>query len=141
MAPEMLKKNPSLGDYKASLIRDRALAHYPALEGWGEPRAGRPLSWANLMWIESEIMIKTMLDLMRDHSVPSLSVHDSLIVPASKADLAAGRISLRFWGPLEAEPLLIIHRPELAALRSEPEEAREQRRNREQGEGRTVQEW
>jgi hypothetical protein len=70
------------------------------------------------MWIESEIMIKTMLVLVRDHSIPSLSVHDSLIVPASKADLAAENISRSFWWPIEAEwpleakPLLVIHRPD-----------------------------
>jgi hypothetical protein len=110
---DMLKKNPSLRGYKASFIRDRSLANYPALERWGEPRLGRPFSWANLMWIESQIMIKTMLDLMRNYSVPSLSVHDSLIVPASKTDLAANRLSFHFWAPLEAEPLLVVHRPVL----------------------------
>jgi hypothetical protein len=42
------------------------------------------------MYIESEAVIGSMLTLMRDHQVPSLPVHDSLIVPASKFNVAKG---------------------------------------------------
>jgi hypothetical protein len=41
-------------------------------------------------------MIGAMLDLKRDHDVPSLAVHDSLIVPASKAELAIQALKSRF---------------------------------------------
>jgi hypothetical protein len=36
------------------------------------------------MYLESEAIIGAMLALTRDHQVPSLPVHDSLIIPASK---------------------------------------------------------
>jgi hypothetical protein len=60
------------------------------------------------MWLESVVMLSTMLDLMREFSVPSLSVHDSLIVPASKADIAAQRLARRFHGVTRVKPLLKI---------------------------------
>jgi hypothetical protein len=36
-------------------------------------------AWANLMFAESEAILRTMLTLMDEHRVPSLCVHDSLI--------------------------------------------------------------
>jgi hypothetical protein len=44
------------------------------------------------MYIESEAIIGAMLTLMRDHQVPSLPVHDSLIVPVSKFEVAKGAL-------------------------------------------------
>jgi hypothetical protein len=37
-----------------------------------------------------------MLALKREHDIPSLAVHDSLIVPASKTDLAIQALKRRF---------------------------------------------
>jgi len=42
-------------------------------------------------------MIKAMLQLMRGHQVPSLSVHDSLIVPASKRGLLHPKDNVLYW--------------------------------------------
>ena len=53
---------------------------------------------------------KAALDLMREFSVPSLSVHDSLIVPASKADIAAQTLAQRFHGVTKVKPLLKTNR-------------------------------
>jgi hypothetical protein len=39
---------------------------------------------------ESEAILGTMLELMQAHRVPSLSVHDSLIVPVSQSQLGQG---------------------------------------------------
>lgn len=75
----------SLG--KVYSIRDvqRAMTNkHPALSGWGE----LGLSWADLMFVESEAVIATMLGLMDEHQIPSLAVHDSLIVRADDLDLA-----------------------------------------------------
>jgi hypothetical protein len=58
-------------------------------------------------------MLFTMLDLMREYRVPSLSVHDSLIVPASKADIAAQRLARRFHWVTQVQPLLKINQPPL----------------------------
>jgi hypothetical protein len=40
------------------------------------------------MFIESEVIVGSMLTLMREHGVPSMPVHDSLIAPRSKMELA-----------------------------------------------------
>jgi hypothetical protein len=60
------------------------------------------------MWLESAVMISTMLHLKRDHATPSLSVHDSLIVPTSKVDTACKVLMVRFHIQLQkkAVPLL-----------------------------------
>jgi hypothetical protein len=104
--PQMLQKTPELKQHRVSAITEAALAHYPALRSWGQPLKGRVHSWADLMWLESTVMISTMLDLKRDHATPSLSVHDSLIVPASKVDTACKALMRRFYGQQRAQPLL-----------------------------------
>jgi hypothetical protein len=48
------------------------------------------------MFRESEVMIATMVDLMRNHGVPGLVVHDSLIVPRSAISTAATVLKARF---------------------------------------------
>jgi len=58
---------------------------------------------------ESLVMIGTMLDLMWEHAVPSLSVHDSLIVPASKAEIAREALAGRFLAGNKVRPLLKIN--------------------------------
>ena len=52
--------------------------------------------YGDLMFMESEAIIGAMLTLMRDHQIPSLPVHDSLIVPASKFHVAKGILIDRF---------------------------------------------
>lgn len=103
---EMLRKSPDLKQHPVAAITKAALAKYPALDAWGRPLKGRVHGWADLMWLESVVMVATMLDLKREYEVPSLSVHDSLIVPASKADTAAQRLARRFHGVTRVRPLL-----------------------------------
>lgn len=105
---DMLKKSPELKQHRVAAITKAALAKYPALDAWGRPLKGRVHTWADLMWLESEVMVSTMLDLKREFAVPSLSVHDSLIVPTSKADTAAQRLARRFHGVTGVQPLLKI---------------------------------
>jgi len=62
------------------------------------------------MWLESVVMVATMRDLMGE-AVPSLSVHDSLIVPASKANIAAQALAKRFQWVTQVQPLLKINQP------------------------------
>jgi hypothetical protein len=104
--PQMLQKSPELKQYRVATITEAALAHYPALKSWGQPLNGRVHGWADLMWLESAAMISTMLHLKRDHAIPSLSVHDSLIVPASKVDTACKELMPRFFGQQKVVPLL-----------------------------------
>lgn len=46
------------------------------------------MGWADLQFIESEIVLSAMETLAFDHDVPSLPVHDSLIVPVQAKETA-----------------------------------------------------
>jgi hypothetical protein len=75
------------------------------------------------MWHEAKVMFSTMRKLMRDHAVPSLSVHDSLIVPVSKAELAKTVLRETFWSYLDATPQLKINWPKTSPKASGEQEA------------------
>jgi hypothetical protein len=82
--------------YPMKTIKEKALERHPLLARWGGEIRGRVYDWRDLMFMESEAIIGAMLTLMRDHQVPSLPVHDSLIVPASKFHVAKGALVHHF---------------------------------------------
>jgi hypothetical protein len=49
-----------------------------------------------------------MLILMRAHEVPSLSMHDGIIVPRSKADLAQRVLKREYHRVVGVEPMLTV---------------------------------
>ena len=59
------------------------LERFPVLKDWGT--CG--IRWSNLMFEESEAVIETMVALQNE-SIPSLPVHDSIIVPQSQVEQA-----------------------------------------------------
>ena len=118
----MLERAPELGQYKPSVITKAAIVRYPALATWGQPLGAVIYGWADLMWHEGNVMLFTMLELKREHQVPSLSVHDSLIVPASSADTAREVLSRQFQDQRRVIPLLKTNKlPEKKAFTSQPE--------------------
>jgi len=52
------------------------------------------------MFRESEIIVSTMLRLAREHGIPSMSVHDSLIVPLSEVETSKRLLDEQFVHPL-----------------------------------------
>lgn len=109
--PDMVKDEPTLRDYRVSSITEAVIAKYPVLATWGQPLNGRVSSWADLMFLESEVMFSAMLNLMAIQKTPSLSVHDSLIVPASKSEVAEEAITTSFQAKQGVKPLLKINPP------------------------------
>jgi hypothetical protein len=77
------------------LVREKALARHPVMARWGEPLKGRVLTWGDLMFRESVVVVSTMLELMRDHDIPSLAIHDSLLVPQSAINTTATVLKAR----------------------------------------------
>jgi len=75
---------------------------FPVLENWGKRRE----SWAELMYLESAAVVATMLRLKREYQVPSLSVHDRLIVPLSKQEVAERVLSEEYTKVTKARPKL-----------------------------------
>ena len=59
------------------------LERFPVLEDWGT--CG--IRWSHLMFEESEAVIQTMVALQNER-IPSLPVHDSIIVPQSQVEQA-----------------------------------------------------
>jgi hypothetical protein len=75
--------------YPIKLVRQKVLERHPLLERWGSEIEGRVLDYGDLMFLESQVIIATMF-ILKDHGIPSLPVHDSLIVPVSKTWRAGG---------------------------------------------------
>ena len=80
--------------YSASKISQKVLQAFPLLARLGEIVKGRERGWAELMYIESQAVLSTMMGLMHKR-IPSLAVHDSIIVPRSNWQEAA--IDLAHW--------------------------------------------
>ena len=76
----------------------------PALQKLEE----HPHIWADLQFAEAEAVVGTMLILMRRHGVPSLSMHDGLIVPRSKWDLAKDILTREYRRVVGVEPMLTV---------------------------------
>jgi hypothetical protein len=76
----------------AKAVQKEVLKYFPFMADWSSGDIG----WSNLMFIESEIIIGTMLELMNDHNIPSLPVHDCIIVRKSDQELAMRILSEHF---------------------------------------------
>jgi hypothetical protein len=109
--PEMIKDEPLLSEYRVASVTQAVMAKYPAMATWGQPLNGHVLSWADLMYLESAVMSGAMRKLMLIDNTPSLCVHDSLIVPVSKAETAREAIAMSFYAKHRVQPLLKINPP------------------------------
>jgi len=79
------------------------ILHYiPILEEW--PQQKPKLTCHDLMFHESTALLDTMLTLKREHQLPSLSVHDSLIVPISAVGLATQLLKESYGRVCGVEP-------------------------------------
>ena len=88
----------------APAVQKVVLEHFPIMSDW--PEAG--VCWSQLMFIESEIVIGTMLELMETYNAPSFPVHDSLIVRKSDQELAMSVLSEQFKDKVGIEPRLKV---------------------------------
>lgn len=82
---------------------DAILAKLPILGSEGEALS---VSWGELQFIESEILLNTMEELAFGHGVASLPVHDSLVVPESDVELAASTLKDAFKSSVGVEPVV-----------------------------------
>ena len=88
----------------APAVQKVVLEHFPIMRDW--PKAG--VRWSQLMFIESEIVIGTMLELMETYNAPSFPVHDSLIVRKSDQDLAMKVLTKQFKAKAGIMPRLKV---------------------------------
>ena len=92
-------------DHPVRDVGECLLIKYPILRRIGEPGLG----WADLMFTESEVIVRTMLSLI-DLRVPSLPIHDSLLVPAHAEQLSTGLLIAAFTEVVGVKPLLNVTR-------------------------------
>jgi hypothetical protein len=95
--------------YSAVKIGELIVQSIPLLAKLGELKTR--IGWAELMYLESHAMVATMLELMDDH-IPSLAVHDSIIVPAIKEQRARSVLTDCYRKITTATPFLVSHFPQ-----------------------------
>jgi hypothetical protein len=96
--------------YAVGKLRDKIIAHHPILERWGQPINGRVRTWADLMFAESKVIVGAMVALMKMRAIPSLAVHDSLIVPQEHETWTCEVLSSCYWYHLRVKPLIKVNR-------------------------------
>lgn len=106
IAAEYLRKHVRKlsDDFPLRRTGDLILSKLPII---GEDGQTAPVTWAELQYQDSEIMLKALERLAFDHGVPALPVHDSLIVAEDAKDLAVTLLKATF-----AEKVGIV--PEIA---------------------------
>ena len=102
--------------HSAAKIGAKVLATYPLLALLGETVNGHKCGWAELMYVESRAMFTTMVELM-GRKVPSLAVHDSIIVPLNQHFLASEALRHFYKSCVKADPVLVSHAPKGHRLR------------------------
>jgi hypothetical protein len=95
--------------YSAAKIGELVVQSIPLLAKLGEHK--NRIGWAELMYLESQAMVATMLELMDDH-IPSLAVHDSIIVPAFKEQRARSVLTDCYKKITTETPFLVSHFPQ-----------------------------
>ena len=94
--------------YEASMtakaVEKVVLEHFPLMRDWPK----QEVRWSNLMFIESEVIISTMQELMLKHQVPSLPVHDCIIVRKSDQELGMSVLLDQFRKIVGIEPRLKV---------------------------------
>jgi hypothetical protein len=96
-------------DYPLRTIRDAVAAAYPLLAELKSDDE-KPSLWAELMFKESTAILTTMLRLM-ERGIPSLGVHDSLIVPRRHEATATELLRSNYGAATTATPFIRCRRP------------------------------
>lgn len=90
--------------YKLKDIVQSLLDHHPVLTCLESDR----LDWANLQYEEAECFLAAMLELHEEHGIPSLPVHDSLIVRRRDIGLAIKALAGAYEARLGVQPVMSI---------------------------------
>jgi len=91
-------------DHPIGKTQRKILEHLPLLEEW----AKNPVGWGDLQIIESTAVIDAVMTLAFGHDIPALPLHDALMVPESKADIAARCLFDSFYKHVGIRPHITI---------------------------------
>lgn len=90
--------------YPATKVYEALAAKHPILREWGK----LPYTWADLFFRESTAMVKAMMTLMDEYHVPSLPIHDSLLVRRKDVEVTLEVVKASFASVVGVEPLLTV---------------------------------
>ena len=88
--------------YPLKKVKSLILDYYPMMANWPE----YPIDCFDLMYSESEAIIDTMLDLKRTYAIPSLPVHDSLIVRKKDQKITLQSLKTHYLKACGVEPVI-----------------------------------
>jgi hypothetical protein len=108
LSQELKKDGIDISKLPMRYVQERICEALPVFNIWQQ----QPISWSKLMFLESEQMIATMEALRNEHDIPSYSVHDSIIIPASDVELCAEVMKQKFEGQFGVRYRLKTHLPE-----------------------------
>lgn len=89
---QLVAKGICLNNLTMKQVGQRVCAAIPVLKQLPTSR----ITWADLMYKESEAIILAMESLRENFNIPAYSMHDGLIVPLSGKDIAANEIMRAF---------------------------------------------
>lgn len=89
-------------DYPIKRVREEVLELLPLLKDWETCS----IRWGHLQYIERCAIVDTVHQLAVAHDVPALPVHDSIILPVSKKELATTVLKANFKKHVGVEPVL-----------------------------------
>ena len=89
---ELLSKNAPLENRTMKEVGEIICESIPVLKKL--PTSG--ITWADLMYQESQAIISTMDSLRENYNIPAYSMHDGLIVPVSSQEIVANEIKRAF---------------------------------------------
>lgn len=89
-------------DFPIGKTRAKIVTHIPALAKVAESG----ISWADLQFIESQAVIDAVHELAIAQGIPALPVHDSIIVPVSKREIASRVLYAMFEKHVGVRPVL-----------------------------------
>jgi hypothetical protein len=90
--------------FTAPQVQAKVLERHPILTNWPEQKT----SCFDLMFLESEAVVNTILRLKREHGVPCLSVHDSIVVPMPHVSEAKAVLAAEYKAATSATPMLEV---------------------------------
>ena len=92
-----------------SPMRDAVARAYPLLAELRQDDAEPPI-WARLFYLESEAVLRTMLAL-QECRVPSLSMHDGILVPRDSETLAKATLEEHYRVATTATLYIVVTTP------------------------------
>lgn len=96
--------NIDLRAYRPSVVGKLMVAKHPLLGRWSD----LDVTWADLMYVESRAIVETMLMLLDGGRVPTLAMHDGLLVPVRYVDLAASMLAANYLEHCGVAPRITI---------------------------------